>query len=635
MGGFFSEMIRSQKRTLTSTSSTPNHSAQPSRPNAMVLVRRFLSVLSKQERIAWWSALTLAGLSLGILLIVGVNTHIVTVAADSGEYSEAIVGHPRYLNPVVASTSEVDRDLTRLIFSGLLKPGATQESTLEPDLAQSFEVSSDQLLYTVTLKPNLKWQDGEDLTMEDILFTINSIQNADWKSPLAGAFRGVTIASPDPHTITFQLPQPFSPFLQALNVGILPYHLWKNVLAPNARLAELNVKPIGAGPYRFSSIKKDKDGVIHSYTVERNPYYQGIKPHLNRITLQFFDTTENAYNALRSNAVEGMDRVPKALQQKNALSALSKTLPLRLQQYTALFFNQTANEQLRDPVVREALERSTDKAEVLGIALSGDGEVIVGPILPGMIGYDAGDASLGFDRTKAAELLDAAGWKHITTEDFKKLAQPLVLSVAKKKGVIRPALTPAPEPKESAEKVIPLPYHRRKNTKNLSLVITTVDQKELRLVAQAIANGWRTVGVDATVAVVDTEKFQTTALNPRSYEVLLYGQQLGTNQDPYPFWHSSQTKTPGLNFALLANKKVDELLVEARSTPDVSARASLYQSFQKEIREQLPAIFLYRPIYSYVLPSTLQGMEEGTISRASDRWNSVTQWYKKTKWSWK
>src|SRR5690606_32882866 len=122
-----------------------------------------------------------------------------------------LIGSPRFINPLLA-TSDTDKDLTALIYSGLLRIGP--DGSLIPDLAESYEISDDGLTYTFTLKPNLTWHDGRKLTARDIVFTVNLAQNENTRSVKRPIWDGVTVEQSGEKTIIFRLNQPYAPFLE-------------------------------------------------------------------------------------------------------------------------------------------------------------------------------------------------------------------------------------------------------------------------------------------------------------------------------------------------------------------------------------------------------------------------------------
>jgi len=97
------------------------------------------------------------------------------------------------------------------------------------------------------------------------------------------------------------------------------------------------------------------------------------------------------------------------------------------------------------------------------------------------------------------------------------------------------------------------------------------------------------------------------------------------------FWHSSQNKENGFNFAGYSNTKVDKLLEEFRSINDKEERIKKYKEFQEEINQDVPVMFLYSPTYTYLQSKKVKGFNGSTIIEPSDRFSEVTNWYRKTK----
>ena len=122
--------------------------------------------------------------------------------------------------------------------------------------------------------------------------------------------------------------------------------------------------------------------------------------------------------------------------------------------------------------------------------------------------------------------------------------------------------------------------------------------------------------------------------NQREYDVLLYGEIVGADPDPYPFWHSSQIDYPGLNLSRYINRNADALIEKIRSAPSAEASVELYRKFQDLILSDAPAVFLYMPTYTYATSADLKGVETSLISHPSDRFAGVVDWYLKTDGRW-
>src|SRR3989338_10923481 len=153
-------------------------------------------------------AALISAFALGIILY----KEYITIQPDSGgEYIEAVIGAPTYINPLFAQTNDIDQDLSKLIFSSLMK--VDESGKIIEDLAESYEISQDQKIYTFVLKPNILWHDKEPLTANDIVFTVQAIQDQNFKSPLYVTFRNIQIRKIDERRVSFALVEPFAPFL--------------------------------------------------------------------------------------------------------------------------------------------------------------------------------------------------------------------------------------------------------------------------------------------------------------------------------------------------------------------------------------------------------------------------------------
>ena len=105
--------------------------------------------------------------------------------------------------------------------------------------------------------------------------------------------------------------------------------------------------------------------------------------------------------------------------------------------------------------------------------------------------------------------------------------------------------------------------------------------------------------------------------------------------DLYPFWHSSQRNSPGLNIAMYANLKVDKILDNLRKTKDPNDQKIELSNFNKEIANDIPAVFTYSPYFIYVIPEKVQNVKLGTLTNPSERFSNINKWYIETNNIWK
>ena len=531
----------------------------------------------------------------GLLLIVGrwAMMHAVLVPTGGGEYREGIVGAPRAVNPILVGGNDVDQDIVRLVFSGLYRRNADAQLTL--DLARSVDISADGKTYVFTLRPDAKFHDGAPVTADDVVFTINAIQNPAWKSPLAKGLQGMPVVARDPHTVVISASQPSAYLPSLLTFGILPKHIWKNVDPNSPSVNSYNLKPIGSGPFKFENFSRDGNGNIISYTLRS---VSGSGAMLDRITFKFYNDYSSASDALAGNSVDGLNFVPPA--ERDAI----KTIPgvvmhaSALAQYTALFLNPAHDPALEDVNVRQALALAIDRNRIVKDALNGLGETRDAPIA----GNDDGITRYGYDPQAAAALLDKAGY---TVDPTTKIR----------------TITKTTAPKSKKEKPVTV-------TTELSVTITTVDTDENKRSAAIIKENWAALGIRSDIITAPAASINTSVIHPREYDALLFGEVLAPDADPYPFWHSSQTAS-GLNLAMYANRRVDELLEKARIAASKAERDELLNEFQKIVTAEAPAIFLYQPDYLYPQSSKIRGYDVRTITAPSDRFANVTEWYRK------
>lgn len=555
----------------------------------MAAVGRTFRALPPRERLtALTSLLAVAGGAVWVLLVFLEAT--TTVVPDrGGTLVEGATGQPRFVLPILAQTSDVDMDLSRLVYSGLLSAG--EENQLTGDLATAVTISDDGKTYTAELREGVRWHDGEPLTAEDVVFTISLIKDPAVKSPLAPAFQGVTAQKVNDRTVRFTLQEPYAPFLSTLTVGILPSHLWAEIPPQSIALSERMLRPVGTGPFRFEKLKKSElSGEIREYRLVRNEQYHRSAPLLDGVTFKFFQSPDDLLRALRRGEVNGASLLPASLVQDANRASAVRVQRLRLPQYFAVFMNQAKSAPLSDPAVRRALAGSTDRAKIVAEALHGEGEPADAPITKGSTGYAETLAANSFDIEKARQNLREAGWKD---DDGNGRAE--------KDGV-------------------PLQFS-----------LATSDWPEYVTTAKLLAEQWRAIGAEVSVQSVTVGTMQAEILRPRNYEALLYGEVLGMEPDLYPFWHSTQTRDPGLNLALFKDRASDQLLEEARKTTDMEKRSAAYRKFQERLAEEVPAIFLYSPTYAYAVPQNLRGTFLERAPLPADRFATVATWHLKTK----
>jgi len=510
-------------------------------------------------------------INLFYLGVVFINRHLQYSPIIGGEYIEGVVGYPQTINPLYAISRDVDGDLSRLIYSSLFQ--YDKNGRLGNDLVESFSISANNLEYLIKIKNNVKWHNGVKLTIDDVLFTFNLIQDPDYRSPLRPALVSITAEKIDDLTIKFSLTEPYAPFPELLTFGILPKSLWENISPQAAVLSDLNLKPIGSGPFKFRSLIKNTDGDLKNYYLMANGDYYGKAPYLKTINFKFFADYMEAIKALNDNQITGISYLPLDYH-KNLLAQDSLQFHELAQfQIVSLFMSIDKNKALLDKDVRMALALALDKDKIITEVFAGVYRRVDGPILPESFVYNEAITKYGFNPEAAAATIKA---------------------------------------------------------KPLAIVLSVIDSGRNVAVAEKIKNYWEAVGIKVSLRIISGEQ-ATNVIKAKDFEVLLYGQAVGGDPDVYAFWHSSQVGSKGLNLANYNNPVVDKLLLEARSVTDINDRVSKYKKFQEILTADLPAIFLYSPTYTYVQSQQLKGFSGTAVVDPADRFSSVSDWYLKTK----
>lgn len=557
-------------------------------------------VLSAAERRLLSGTLVVLLLSGGLALGFFINDHTLRVPVVGGSITEAVIGEPKYINPLDAPANDVDRDIVSLVFSGLFRMDGL---AAVPDLAEKYAWSADGKTLTVTLRNDARFHNGDEVTADDVQYTIDAIQDPARTSRLASRFRGVKAIATDTRTIQFVQEQPDVTLLQSLTVGILPARLWQDIPAANARLADLNIKPIGSGPYLFKSFTRDSRGFVRAFTLERSDQYYGLKPYLKTVTFHFYPDRQQAEAALKADLVDSLAFA--TLQDNQKESSRWHHVRLDLPQETIAFFN-LKNKTLADERVRRALAGVIDKLEIIE-AWDGHAAAVSDPF-PFMNG-----SSTLVDLDQARALLDSADW------------------VLPKEGTVRIF-----SPKTKGATTSTAPTGNASSTELALTIVTSSDKPELVAVADILKRRWSLIGVRVTIEAVETEELIRRATRDRDGQIILTNVLLDSTQDIFRYWWSGQATDRGFNISNLADRDVDTALETIRSASTTESLDQARLAVSTLIKRSTPAAFLVRPESLYLVSKKIDGVTPSvTVSRPADRFQDLMHWYTKTGWRWK
>lgn len=513
--------------------------------------------------------------------------------AEGGAYIEALPESPHNLNPIL-STNDADRDLSRLIFSSLLKYNENGE--LIPDLAASYQISKDGKTYNIKLKEKILWHDGTAFSADDVIFTINAAQNPEYNSPLRTAWQGVKAESPEKDVIIITLKTPYGAFIENLALlGILPKHIWSKVLPQNFPLADFNLKPIGTGPYKLVKLQKDSLGRIISANLIASSNYFGSVPLIKNIIFKFYLSEEEAVSAFNRKEIDGL--LLQTAQNKNQLRGLSNSSVFSLPSFRvyAIFIN-TDHKILKDGNVRKAINYAINREDLLNKILNGEGKVAIGPIPPGMSGSSPDLEEYNYNPGKAEEILQKNGWKKNADGIYAKKLE--------------------------------------KDKEETLLKFTIITTKSIQLASVLIRDYLKNVGIKSDFKILSLSELQAN-IRTKDYDTILIGESYTGIIDPYVFWHGAAIKDPGLNLSLYSNKKVNKILEEARQITDPVKRALKLEEFQKLVLNDAPAVFLYSPDYIYAINNTIKNINLKKLAIPSNRFSKINEWYIETERIWR
>ncbi|MAP17492.1 MAG: ABC transporter substrate-binding protein [Aurantimonas sp.] len=453
------------------------------------------------------------------------------------------IAEPKSLDPQTVTATNDFRILVN-VFDGLVrfKRGTLE---VEPALATDWTVSDDQLTYTFDLREGVTFHDGTPFDAEAVKFTFDRMLDPDHPQhgtgpfPLAFFFSMVeAVEVPDPMTVTFQLKEPFAPFLSNL---AYPTGL---IVSPSA-VAESGQgfarAPVGTGAFRFAEWTPDE-----AVTLARNPDYWDGAPSMETVVFRPIPDAAARASDMLSGGIDIMAEVPPA-----SLAAFRDNPNFVVHEETGphlwfLILN-TREGPFSDKRVRQAVNYAINKESLIDDVLQGTAEIAAGPIPPA---FDwANDGSVQpypHDPEKARELIRQAGVEGAS----------LTFYVAEGgSGMLDPVA-----------------------------------------MAEAIQADLKAVGLNARIETYEWNTFLSN-VNPGLAGKADMAEMAWMTNDPdtLPFLalrSDAMPETGGFNAGYYANAEVDRLLAEARRTTDPAARGALYNRVQAIIHEDAPWAFI-------------------------------------------
>lgn len=346
--------------------------------------------------------------SIVAFLVLGLLASVANAQTRGGTAVIAVPSDPGHLNPAITTSAPVQQ-IAASIFNGLVS--LDQAGTPQPDLAQSWAVTPDGLRVTFTLVPDARWHDGRPVTSDDVKFTFENLLfrfHARTRAGLAPAVEGID--APDARTVVFRMRRPHAPLLRQVDVleaPILPRHVYGE---GDANQHPANLHPIGSGPFRLESYRKDDTVVL----VRNENYFKAGLPHLDRLVFRVIPDANTQIQALLAGEVDYLVRVAasdvRRLENRGITLVDTRGGAGGSNCIMTIGFN-LERPLLADLRVRRAIAVALDRQQMLDLVLFGRGRVADAPISSGMPwAHLAGAlAAYPFDPTTANRLLDEAG----------------------------------------------------------------------------------------------------------------------------------------------------------------------------------------------------------------------------------
>lgn len=549
------------------------------------VVKRWDNIRDVRRNIVIWVlAMGFLIAAIGIQLMWQQQSYQTTAPANDGTYAEAVLGPIHTLNPLFAET-RAEQSASYLLFSRLLKYDTTGH--LNYDIVTNIKTNDAKTVYTISIRPDVKWHDGTKLTANDVKFTIDLMKNPDVHSVDSGwTNSSIDVKVIDEVTIEFKLESTFAAFKHALTFSILPEHILGRVIPNNIRENGFSNHPIGSGQFKLNliqdvDVKTDRKVV---YMTKNDTYYGGTAKLLH-FQLYSYNTNDEIIDALAKNEVNAAFTLYSS--NMNAISAERYTTlnqPINSGVYAIL---NTNSESLKDVALRTAIRTATDTSAIRNVLPKGTPALWL-PLIADQLMGDV-PAEPEYNKVSAERLLDEAGW---------------VLN---------------------GNKV------REKDGKTLKLSIVTIKNSELESVLDVLTGQWRALGITIDTKIVDPDDFDQgfsqNILQPRSYDVLLYKLNIGADPDVYAYWHSSQSSLKGLNYSNYSNIISDDALVSAHSRVEPSLRNVKYLTFVRQWLNDVPAIGLYQSTIQYVTSRNTKAFDSSNkLISPIDRYSDVSNW---------
>jgi len=476
-----------------------------------------------------------------------------------GIWRMAIAGNPTAY-PVTAPGALVDLLVNKTIYNNLTQYRLT-EGVIEPvpDLAESWESNPELSQWTFKLRPGVTWHDGAPLTSADVTFTFETLLNPEVDASARGVISSIeTVEAVDDLTVRFTLKYPFAPLpvMLGYNQAIVPKHLLEG--QDLNQPVDFLRAPVGTGPFKFKELSQGNYLEVEAYRE-----YFGEGPLLDGIIFKVITDGNARVAQIRSGEIDLT--VVDALQ-AGSLDGASGLVLREVPQVNYYFFavNHTVP-RLQDVRVRQALAMAINKQAIVDTVMKGYAQVANGPIHP-FLGdfFNPNVQTYDYNPEQAAQLLSEAGW----TKDGDVLTNA--------QGERFAILLNGPKGYPVLEQIL------------------VYAQQE-----------WQNLGIEVTLDIPEWS-VHLEEYHGLQYDLLLQWWVTPPDPDLYDHYFSESSS----NWWAYKNPELDELLVQARSTPDRQQRVQLYHQIQELVARELPVLYLFYQQEIQAISERTQGLPE-------------------------
>lgn len=521
---------------------------------------------------------------------------LIKIPTTGGTISEIQIGtHLRFVNPVL-SNSNAEKDLLPLIYSSLLKKNNLGE--IVPGISD-MTISEDKKEYTIKIKEGVFFSDGTELTIDDVIFTIEKITDPQINSPYYGNWFGVKYKKITKDELKITLPQEYDQFKEVLaSLYILPKHLWENFSPVEFGHNPLNINAVGSGPYIVYKVSRSESGKILKYNLERNKEQLFNKTFINNIIFYFFDN----YQSYQKSSIFGNKKIIKNIPNTN-INLIEKLSSKESYKYSiiekvaiprtfGLFLNKQSSSFLENKVLRKAISEIIDRNKITRVALRGNAQEATSPIF------------------------------NFQKETLEKSLKDI------KKDLVEGEFTLVEK-----DELNPILMENKKNLPSQPVIITltTIDSEELISVSKNIKEDLKKIGITLNILSYKEDILANSIIRNRDFEMLLFGYETNINPDLYYFFHSSQISDPGINISETRNTSLDTEILELRKNKTKTQKDSIYKKVDNIISKEYSFIPLYSPYFIYIMDRRVKNFKQNIIGSREERFSNISEWYIKTK----